>query len=448
MSYWTEVLFDWRGAAPDPARIEPVILQAIGSLGLHHSLQADMLTLFDLDRDPAKPVLIPLDGPAIITLIEAVLPLCPSVGLIVRGTGEVEGDHWVRRYRGRLLVSSKGAAPLTHEAPATDSASGRMAALEIIKLDRLIAKPDGQANQSSNISDMDTTAAMVRRTALLARYPVLNGTGLLTEAVGASPYGTLAPWVKPMPLSLARLIAGGGPFAPSRLLRQFLDLPSAHSAAEIAAWRASVFDRISDVAQQSVSFTFEPQLAGVNIGLRYENGQLCLAVAEGEAVFGPGDLASLAAIQNLPMRMSGRGIPKIIEVHACLFVPRSALSAALRSHALQALRALRNRQAAVELKCLAHEMAYSSEPVANTHFETMQCLDRWGFEVSSRLAISEEAVREDRAFHQLSQDRASMEFPVVGGIYRLNYFHLRKRLASGARPLPWAVARPFRLADL
>jgi NAD-dependent DNA ligase len=244
------------------------------------------------------------------------------------------------------------------------------------------------------------------------------------------------------------LTNNGGPFAPSSPLRQFLDLPSAHSAAEVAAWRASVFDRISDVAQQSVSFTFEPQLAGVNIGLRYENGQLCLAVVEGEAVFGPGDLASLAAIQNLPIRLSGRGIPKIIEVHACLFVPRSALSAALRSHALEALRALRNRQAAVELKCLAHEMAYSSEPVANTHFETMQCLDRWGFEVSSRLAISEEAVREDRAFHQLCQDRASVEFPVVGRISRLNYFHLRKRLASGARPLPWAVARPFRLADL
>lgn len=442
MSYWTEVLFDWKGPAPDPRILGSVLLQNINVLGLHHDLHADFIELFANDRDPATPALIPLDGPAIITLIEAVLPLCPPVVLMVQGTGEEPGDLWLRRYQGADLTAAKGAEPPPVGAFKLDCTSGRMAALEIIKLDH-------KASRGEALADTDTK----KRTALLARYPVLNLTVPLTDATRAVPYGAQAPWVKRMPRLLAGFIEGMGRFGGSKPLRCFIDPPSAGSDAEVSAWRTYVFDQISDAAQQSISFTFEPQFAGVNIGLHYENRRLCRAGAEGGPLIGIDEIAGLSAIQNLPLELSDRDVPKFLEVHACLFIPRAALPKASRTPsasrelAFQAFQAVQDGQVGVKLKCIAHELAYASKPIAHTHFEAMQCLRQWGFEISARLVISGEEVLADRAFRQLSQDREGMEFSLVGGLYRMNYFHLRKRLASGPRPLPWAIARPFHLSE-
>lgn len=441
MSYWTEVLFDWKGPAPDPRLFEHALLQKINVLGLHDDLHADLIALFAHDRDPSTHVLIPLDGPAIITLIEVVLPLCPPVVLLVQGSGEEPGDLWMRQYQGTRLTATKGAAPPLAEAFAVDCTSGRIDAREIIKLDH-------KAIRGETLADADTK----RRATLLARYPVLNMTGPLTTSTRATPYGTQAPWIKRMPQLLAGAIEGMGLGSP-KPLRSIIDLPSVSSDAEVSAWRTCVFDRISDAAQQSISFTFEPQFAGLSIAMHYENRRLCRVGADGEPEIGIDEIARLSAILNLPLELSDSDVPKFMEVHACLFIPRAALPKASRTplasreRAFQAFQAVREGQVGVKLNCIAYELAFASKSIARTHFEAMQCLDRWGFAVSARLVISAEAVLADRDLLQLSQDREGMEFSVVGGLYRLNYFHLRERLASGPRPLPWAIARPFHLSD-
>ena len=442
MSYWTEVVFDWKGPAPDPRLLEHVLLQKINVIGLHHDLHADFIGLFAHDRDPATPVLVPLYGPTIIALIEAALPLCPPVVLMVQGAGEEPGDLWMRQYHGTFLTATKGAVPTPAEAVPVDCTTGRMAALEIIKLDH-------KASRGEALADVETK----RRTALLARYPVLNLTDPLTDATRAMPYVAQAPWVKRMPDLLAGALAGMGRFGGAKPLRSFINPPTTGSDAEVSAWRTCVFSQICDTAEQPKSFTFEPQFAGVNIGLRYENRRLCRAWIEGEPVIGIDEIAGLSAIQKLPLNLSDRDVPTFMEVHATLFIPRAVLPkasrtpAASRELAFQAFQAVRAGQVGVNLKCIAHELAYASKPIAHTHFEAMQCLGRWGFSVSPRLVISGEETLADRTFRQLSQDRDDMEFSVAGGLYRLNYFHLRERLASGPRPLPWAIARPFHLSD-
>ena len=440
MSYWTEVLFDWNGPAPEPKRLGSVLLQNLDLMGLHHDLHADFVALFAHDRDPATPVLIPLDGPTIITLIEAMLPLCPPVALMVQGAGEEPGDLWMRRYQGTGLSATKGAEPT--KAIAVDGTTGRMAALEIVKLDH-------KARKGEVLADAETQ----KRTVLLARYPVLNLIGPLTDATRATPYRAQAAWVGRMPPLIVGVIKGTGLFGGPKPLRSFIDPPSTGSDAEVCAWRTCVFSQILDAAQQPISFTFEPQFVGVNIALHYENRRLCHSAAEGGPVIGIAGIAALSAIQKLPLELSDPDVPKIVEVHANLFIPRAALPKASRTPvasrdlALQAFQAVREGQMGVMLKCIAHELAYASDPIAHTHFEAMKCLGRWGFAVSPRLVISEEQSSADRSFRQLSLDRDDMEFSVLGGIYRLNYFQLRGRLASGPRPLPWAIARPFDLCD-
>jgi DNA ligase (NAD+) len=320
-------------------------------------------------------------------------------------------------------------ASLTEQEAAADLAR---LAREIAHHDRLYYQQD-----APEITDAEYDELRRRNAAIEARFPELIRPDSPSERIGGG--------------------APEGGFAKLRHRVPMLSLDNAMDAEEFTEFCARARRFVGLPPGAPLDFVAEPKIDGLSINLTYEKGRFVHGATRGDGTEGEDVSANLRTMKSVPARLKGHA-PALIEIRGEVFMTKSDFLAMNEAQAAAGQKVFANpRNAAAgslrqldasitagrPLSLFAYAMGEASEQVAETHWEYLERLRHWGFQVNplSKRVEGEAAAAEFQA--NIAVERSGLGYDIDGVVYKLNDLALQRRLGFVGRAPRWAIAWKF-----
>jgi len=325
----------------------------------------------------------------------------------------------------------------TPEELAPDALDEIEAAAELARL----AAEIGEHNRAYHRDDAPTVddatydALKQRNQAIEERFPHQVRSDSPSARVGASPDGS---------------------FAKHRHLVPMLSLDNVFDRADFENFTARA-RRFLGLKDEALPMVAEPKIDGLSISLTYEDGILVRAATRGDGTTGEDVTANIRTMHAVPKRLRGDA-PALIEIRGEVFLAKHDFLVLNEAQAAAGQRLFANpRNAAAgslrqldtgitarrPLSLFAYAQGRSSAPVATTHWDYLQRLKSWGFDVnpiSERLDGTEAA----EAFqNRMALDRSGLGYDIDGVVYKIDDLALQERLGFIGRAPRWATAWKF-----
>jgi DNA ligase (NAD+) len=271
---------------------------------------------------------------------------------------------------------------------------------------------------------------------LEAAYPVLVSADSPTQRVGAAPLAS---------------------FASVRHRLPMLSLDNAFSEQDVREFDRRVRERLGGVPK--VRYSAEPKLDGLAVSVTYRDGLLQTGATRGDGESGEDITQNLRTIAALPLKLRGKGFPRVLEVRGEVFMPKdrferfNAEAAARgektfvnpRNAAAGSLRQLDARITAQRpLDIFVYGTGFIEDgTLPDTHGDTMRALRQWGFKVCPQSKIVDSIDECLEFFGDIGERRAKLPYQIDGVVYKVDDFELRRRLGFIARAPRWAVAHKY-----
>jgi DNA ligase (NAD+) len=290
---------------------------------------------------------------------------------------------------------------------------------------------------SPEISDAEYDRLFRELGALEAAHPEVFSPDSPTQRVGAPVASALAKYTHKRPM---------------------LSLGNAFSAEELAAWEERNARLVPEV--RKAGYATEIKIDGAAVTLTYEDGRLTVGATRGSGEIGENVTANLRTIADVPLTLKGRGWPKVMEVRGEVYLPYAAFKRINQEREAQgeplfanprnaAAGGLRQLDPALTRRRRLRMFAFAVEPIvgtlpARTHWEVLDLLDAWGFQVEPHRERFEtlEGVQEKVAsFEHLLPH---LPFQADGLVVKVDPLRLHGELGVvGGREPRWAIARKF-----
>ena len=284
------------------------------------------------------------------------------------------------------------------------------------------------------VPDADYDAAMIRLRALEAEHPELQAPDSPTQRVGGAPLSAFDTIAHRMPM---------------------LSLDNAFSEAELVEFHRRVVERLS---VPEITYCCEPKLDGVAVSIVYEGGLLTQAATRGDGVSGEDITANVRTIRNVPLMLSGDGIPSYLEVRGEIIIPRAGFEqmnarARLlgekvfvnpRNAAAGSLRQLDSGVTAKRpLEFTAYSVGVFEGSLPASHDGTLRGLAEWGIPISEHMQTVVGIEACEVYYEQMAAQRDALPFDIDGIVYKVNSFEQQDKLGFISRAPRWAIARKF-----
>ncbi len=209
----------------------------------------------------------------------------------------------------------------------------------------------------------------------------------------------------------------------------------------------------------AIEYVAEPKLDGLAISLLYKEGLLVRAATRGDGTTGEDVTANVKTIGAIPLRLSGKAIPAVVEVRGEIYISRKgfeALNAKQREKGEKTFANPRNA-AAGSLRLLDSSIT-AQRPLtmycyavgkctdgvlADTHSEVLEQLRGWGLRVSHEHKVVKGARGCYRYYEKLLQRRDKLPYEIDGIVYKVNRFDQQQTLGFVSRAPRWAIAHKF-----
>jgi DNA ligase (NAD+) len=323
------------------------------------------------------------------------------------------------------------------DAIALENLTEAQAAAELAALAAEIARHDEAYHRKDAplITDAEYDALRRRNSAIEARFPHLVRDDSPTHRVGDAPESG---------------------FAKVRHRQPMLSLDNAFDADEFAEFCARIRRFLGMDPGAPLAFVAEPKIDGLSISLTYDNGVLVRGATRGDGTEGEDVTDNVLTLPSVPKKLKGKA-PASIEIRGEVFMTKAdflALNAAQgaageklfanpRNAAAGGLRQLDARITATRpLSLFAYAMGDASEPVAESHWDFLARLRKWGFTVNDRAERIDDAGA--AAFQdRMANVRAGLGYDIDGVVYKLDDLTLQRRLGFVGRAPRWAIAWKF-----
>jgi len=323
-------------------------------------------------------------------------------------------------------------------AAATDTLSEAEAANRLMRLAREIARHDKlyHDQDAPEISDADYDALVRENRELEATFPQLVRADSPSQRLGSAPATS----------GLAKVTHA----------RPMLSLDNAFADTEVAEFVARVKRFLNLPADAAVAMTAEPKIDGLSCSLRYEKGELVLAATRGDGAVGEDVTANARTIGDIPQRIAGA--PDVLEVRGEVYMSKADFAALNQRQETAggkvfanprngAAGSLRQKDpsvtAARPLRFLAHGWGELSEPLAETQFDAMKRIERFGIPVSELLVRCDDLDAMLVHYRTIEHERADMPFDIDGVVYKVDRLDLQEQLGFVARAPRWGLAHKF-----
>jgi DNA ligase (NAD+) len=329
------------------------------------------------------------------------------------------------------------------------------AANELMRLARTIARHDRlyHTDDAPEVTDQEYDALVRRNAALEAQFPHLVRDDSPSSKVGNA---VAASALAKVPHSV-----------------RMMSLDNAFSDEEVAEFVARVRRFLNLPEDAEIAFTAEDKIDGLSCSLRYEEGKLVLAATRGDGEVGENVTANVAHVADVPQQLAGDDVPELVEVRGEIYMENAAfaaLNARLMTEAKAVAEAkdepfdpanvrqfatprnaaagsLRQKDPAVTasrpLRFWAHGWGALSEPLAETQFEAMQRIARWGVPVSRDLILCAGLEQMLQHYRSIGERRAGLPYDIDGVVYKVDRLDLQGRLGSIGKAPRWALAHKF-----
>ena len=320
--------------------------------------------------------------------------------------------------------------------PPAETLAEPEAAEELARLAREIARHDVayHTHDAPEIADAEYDALRRRNAAIEARFP-----GLIRPDSPSSHVGG----------------AAESGFAKIRHRAPMLSLDNAFDAADFADFCAKAKRFLGRI--EPLTFVAEPKIDGLSISLTYEHGHFVRGATRGDGTEGEDVTANLRTVKSVPGTLTGDA-PAFIEIRGEVFMTKADFLALNQAQAGAGAKVFANprnaaagslRQldvkvtAARPLSLFAYAQGESSEAVATTHWDYLQRLKAWGFDVNplSRRLDSEAGVESFQT--EIGLARSGLGYDIDGVVYKIDDLALQHRLGFVGRAPRWAIAWKF-----
>ncbi|GAO77068.1 MULTISPECIES: NAD-dependent DNA ligase LigA [unclassified Sphingopyxis] len=335
-----------------------------------------------------------------------------------------------------------------------ESMSQADAANELMRLAKQIAYHSKRyhAEDAPEISDADYDALVRRNNELEAAFPALIRADSPNNAVGAA--------------------VEASPLAKVTHAQRMMSLDNAFSGEDVEEFAARVRRFLNLPGGAVVAMTAEDKIDGLSCSLRYEKGKLVQAATRGDGSVGEDVTANVRHIADIPEELKGAA-PDVFEIRGEVYMSKAdftALNDRLmdEGRALAAQReqefdpaavrqfanprnaaagSLRQKDASVTasrpLRFLAHGWGEVSALPADTQYEVMQQIARWGAPVSPLLVRYESVADILAHYAEIERRRADMDYDIDGVVYKVDSLAWQQRLGFVAKAPRWAIAHKF-----
>ena len=116
---------------------------------------------------------------------------------------------------------------------------------------------------------------------------------------------------------------GAKPRAGFGVVRHTIPMGSVDNAfapEEVKAWDRRVRQALGTARE--VEYTAEPKFDGASVSVRYEGGVRTLAGTRGDGVTGEDVTANVRTIRSVPLRLRGKGWPRVLEVRGEVLIQK------------------------------------------------------------------------------------------------------------------------------
>jgi DNA ligase (NAD+) len=287
------------------------------------------------------------------------------------------------------------------------------------------------------ISDAEYDRLFRELQALESAHPELLTPDSPTQRVGAPPASALAKY---------------------RHRRPMLSLANAFSAEELAAWEQRNARLVSETLTSG--YTTEVKIDGAAVSLTYERGRFTMGATRGNGVIGEDITANLKTIPDVPLVLKGTGHPAVMEVRGEVYMsydafarvnrqrekegeplfanPRNAAAGGLRQLDPNITRQRRLRMFAFHVETIEGKLGLK------THWETLELLERWGFQVEPHRERHSDLAAVERRAAELESVLPTLPFQADGVVVKVDRLSLHPELGVvGDREPRWAIARKF-----
>jgi len=235
-------------------------------------------------------------------------------------------------------------------------------------------------------------------------------------------------------------------------------LANAFSAEELVAWEERNTRLTPDAG--AAGYTTEVKIDGAAVSLTYERGRLVVGATRGNGVIGEDVTANLRTIPDVPLALKGEDHPELMEIRGEVYLPFEAFARVNRQREKEgeplfanprnaAAGGLRQLDPGITRKRRLRMFAFHIEPVdgrlgVRTHWETLDLLERWGFQVEPHRRRHPDLADVERRIAELEGFLDTLPFQSDGVVVKVNSLALHEELGVvGGREPRWAIARKF-----
>ena len=209
----------------------------------------------------------------------------------------------------------------------------------------------------------------------------------------------------------------------------------------------------------AVEYSCEPKLDGLAVSLRYEDGLLVRGATRGDGSTGEDISANVRTVRNIPLRLQGKGWPRVLEVRGEVFMPRAGFEA-LNARAIEnggktfanprnaAAGSLRQLDPQITASRPLEFCAYGTGQVEggalpHTHYALLQALKGWGLPVSRELRLVKGVQGCLEYYRDIGARRQTLAYDIDGVVFKVNNLDDQQQLGFRSRTPHWAIAHKF-----
>ena len=252
------------------------------------------------------------------------------------------------------------------------------------------------------------------------------------------------------------LQVGGGfstSFTQHDHIEKMMSLDNVFDQDELSNW----FDRI-EKAQVKNSWLCEVKVDGLAINLLYEEGRLSRALTRGNGTTGEDVTLNIKTIKSVPVELSGKNLPKTLEVRGEVFFPLQSFDdlndsleesgkprfANPRNAAAGSLRQKDPKVTASRpLAVVVHGIGAATGVLFDKQSSAYELLKGWGLPTSDKYKVVSTRKEVLDFINQYEKNRHNVEHEIDGVVIKVNEITAQNTLGFTSRAPKWAIAYKY-----
>ncbi len=238
-------------------------------------------------------------------------------------------------------------------------------------------------------------------------------------------------------------------FAKIKHAKPMLSLANAFNIEDIKDFIKKISNYLNN-KNVNLTFAVEPKIDGISASLTYKNGILIKGISRGDGETGEDILENLKTINQIPMKILSKDVPKILEIRGEVYIGKKDFEKIKDKFANPRNAAggsLRQKDSSVTAKIPLQFFAYAFGDVLPLTFEKqsefLKKINEWGFKTNSYNYLAQNILDIDSQHKKIEKIRSNLDYDIDGLVIKVDNVQLQIRLGNTSNSPRWAIAYKF-----